>query len=51
MGQLFRRSLASVYQNRVLRHFQFTERFYVHTFYREQFHESIWRRLEKHLSS
>ena len=38
-------------QNRVLSHFQFAERFYVNTTYREQFHESIWRRLEKHLSS
>ena len=32
-------------------HFQFAERFYVNTIYREQFHESILRRLEKHLSS
>ena len=34
-----------------LSHFQFAERFYVNTIYREQFHESIWRQLEKHLSS
>ena len=38
LGQLFKRSLASVWQNRVLSHFQFGERFYVNTIYREQFH-------------
>ena len=31
-------------KNRVLSHFQFAERFNVNTIYREQFHESIWRR-------
>ena len=45
-GQFFKRSLASVQQNRVLSHFQF-----ICTIYREQFHESMWLRLEKHLSS
>ena len=50
-GQLFKRSLASVKQDRVLSHFQFAERFYISTIYREEFHEIIWRRLEKHLSS
>ena len=35
----------------VLNHFQFAERFYINTIDREQFHDSIWRRLEKHLSS
>ena len=30
----------------VLSHFQFGERFYVNTFYGEQFHENIWRRQE-----
>ena len=43
--------LTSVKQNRVLSHFQFAERFYVNTIYCEQFHESIWSRLEEHLSS
>ena len=37
-GHLFKRSLASVKQNRVQSHFQFGERFYVNTTYREQFH-------------
>ena len=37
-------------KNRVLSHFQFAERFNVNTIYREQFHESIWRRLDKHFS-
>ena len=50
-GQLFKRSLASVKQDRVLSPFQFAERFYISTIYREEFHEIIWRRLEKHLSS
>ena len=44
MGQLFKRSLASVLQNRVLSHFKFTERFYINIIYREQFQE-------KHLCS
>ena len=48
--QLFKLSLASVSQNRVLRHFQIAERFNVNTIYREQFHESMWRRLDKHFS-
>ena len=43
--------LASVKENRVLSHFQFAQRFYVNTIYREQFYESMWRRLEKHLFS
>ena len=51
MGQIFKRSLAGAYQNRVPSHLQFAKRFYVNTNYREQFHESIRRRLEKHLSS
>ena len=51
MGQLFQRILASVWQNRVLSHFQFAERFCVNTIYREKFNESIWRTLEKHLSA
>ena len=34
MGQLFKRSLVK----RALSHFQFAERFYVNTIYREQFH-------------
>ena len=38
-------------QNRVLSHIQFAERFYVNTIYCEQFHESIWSRLEERLSS
>ena len=45
-GQLLERSLASVQQNLVLFHFQFAEHFYANTIYREQFHESMWRRLE-----
>ena len=51
MGQLFKRSLASVEQNRVLSHFQFAERFYVNAIYREQFHWSVLSGQEKHLSS
>ena len=51
MGQLFKQGFTSVKQNRVLSHFQFAERFYVNTIYCEQFHESIWSRLEEHLSS
>ena len=51
MGQLVKQGLTSVKQNRVIIHFQFAERFYVNTIYCEQFHESIWSRLEKHLSS
>ena len=39
-GQLFKRSLASVWQKRVLSHFQFAERFYKNTIYREQFMKS-----------
>ena len=35
-------------QNRVLRHFQFAQRFYLNTIYCEKFYESIWCRLEKH---
>ena len=50
-GQLFKRSSASVIYNRVLSHFQFAERFYVNAIYREQFHDSTFRRQEKHLSS
>ena len=38
LGQLFDRSLASVQQNCVPSHFQFGERFYANTIYREQFH-------------
>ena len=34
LGQLFKRSLVK----RALSHFQFAERFYVNTVYREQFH-------------
>lgn len=30
---------------------KFAERFYVNTIYRGQFHQSIWRRLEKEFSS
>ena len=37
--------------SRIPSRFQFAKRFYVNTTYREQFHESMWRRLEKHLSS
>ena len=47
-------SLASVWQNPVLSHFQlfqFAERFYVNTIYREKFHERIKRWLEKQLPS
>ena len=47
-GQLFKRSLASVQQNGVLSHFQFTRLFYLNTIYREKFHKSIRRRLDKH---
>ena len=36
----FKRSLASVWQNRVLSHFQFAERFHKNTIYREQFMKS-----------
>ena len=50
-GQLFKRSLASVKQNRVLRHFQFAQCFYLNTICREKFHENMRRRLEKHLFS
>ena len=49
MGQLFKRSLASVWQNCVLSHFRFAERFNVNIIYRDQFHESIKRRLETYL--
>ena len=35
----------------VLSDFQFAERFYLNTIYCEEFHESIWRTLDKHLSS
>ena len=48
-GQLFKRSLASVKQNPVLSHFQFTWHFYPNTIYREKFRESIRLRLDKHL--
>ena len=41
LGQLVKQSLASAYQNRVLRHFQLAQRFHVNTIYREQFYESI----------
>ena len=39
MGQLFKRSLATVQQNCVLSRLQFAERFYWNTIYREQFHQ------------
>ena len=35
----------------MLSHFHFVERFCVNTVYREQFHESMWRKQENHLSS
>ena len=38
-------------QQSILSHFQFAKHFYVNMIYHEHFHESIWRRLEKHLSS
>ena len=41
LGSFFIRSLARVKQNRVLIHFQFVQRFYLITVYREHFHESI----------
>ena len=50
-GQLFKQGLTSVKQNRILSHFRFAELFYVNTIYCEKFHESIWSRLEEHLSS
>ena len=50
-GQLFKRSLASIKQNRVLSHFLFAQRFYLNTIYCEQFCESIQSRQEKYLSS
>ena len=51
LGQVFKRSIASVWQNRVLiKRFSVAERFYVNTMFREQFQESKWRRLENHLS-
>ena len=46
---LFERSLASVKQNRVLSHFQFAQRFYLNTIYREKFHENIRRKHGKAL--
>ena len=46
-GQLFKRSLASVWQNSVLSHFQFAERFFVNIIFREKFNDSIKRWLEK----
>ena len=36
-GRLFKRSLASGLQNRVLSHFQFFQRFYLNTCYGERF--------------
>ena len=51
LGQVFKRSIASVRQNRVLiKRFSVAERFYVNTMFREQFQESKWRSLENHLS-
>ena len=51
LGQVFKRSIASVWQNRVLiKRFSVAERFYVNTMFREQFQESKWRSLENHLS-
>ena len=41
MGQIFKRSLDSVKQNRVLSHFQFAQRFYLTIIYCEQFYESL----------
>ena len=41
MGQIFKLSLGSIYQNRVLSHFQFAQRFYLNIIYCEQFSESI----------
>ena len=38
LGRLFKRSLTSVYQNRVLSHFQFVQRFCLNIICREQFH-------------
>ena len=37
LGQLFKRSLAIVWPNGVLSHFQFAQRFYLNTIYREKF--------------
>ena len=37
LGQLFKRSLARVQQNRAPSHFQFVQRFYRNIIYREQF--------------
>ena len=51
LGLLLKRSLANVEQNCVLSHFHFVERFCVNTVYREQLHESMWRKQENHLSS
>ena len=51
MGRLFKQGLTSVKQNRIRSHFRFAELFYVNTIYCEKFHESIWSRLEEHLSS
>ena len=50
-GQLCKRNLASVKQNRVLSHFQLGQYFYLNTICREKVHESMRRRLEKHLFS
>ena len=50
-GQLRKRSLASVKQNRFLSHFQFAQGFYLNTICRKKFHENMRRRLEKHLFS
>ena len=38
-GRLFKWSLSSVYQNRVLSHFRFAQRIYLSTVYRGHFHE------------
>ena len=38
LRRLFKRSLTSVWQNRVLSHFQFAQRFFLSTIRREQFH-------------
>ena len=41
LGQLFKRGLVSVWQNRVLSHFQFAQSFNLNTFYCQQLYESI----------
>ena len=46
-----KRSLVSVQHNRVLSHFHFAQCFHLNTIYRNQFHDSTWPTLEKHLTS